>query len=189
MSGELSVKTSIRCKSILICLLNLICFVLILKTNIAYSQTQTETYKEPLHIVSDKMIAQKDSAMVEFIGNVKATINDSIILADSIKIYFTDDNSDKKTSDQSNVKQIISTGNVRYTAGEQKAFADKAVYTTLDGILILTGKSPKLLTGSNFVTGKKITLFRNQDKVIVESVGTKRVEAFFNPEDNNDDKQ
>ena len=89
----------------------------------------------------------------------------------------------------SNVKKIVSTGNVRYIAGEQKAYADKAVYTAKDEILILSGKSPKLTTGSSFVTGKKITLFRLQDKVLVESEDSKRVEAFFNPEDNIIDKQ
>jgi lipopolysaccharide export system protein LptA len=133
------------------------------------------------------MIAQKNTSMIEFIGNVKVTRADSVVFADSIKIYFMDDNKNKDA--QNNIKKIISTGNVKYTAGERKAFADKAVYTTQDGILVLTGKSPKLITGSSFVTGKKITLFRNQDKVLVESDGTKRVEALFNPEDNITEKQ
>ena len=129
------------------------------------------------------MTAQKDGLMVEFIGNVKASSKDSIVFADSIKIYFVDNKTDTDNYAQSNVKKIISKGNVRYSAGERKAFADKATYTTHDEILVLTGKSPKLITGSSFVTGKKITLFRKQDKVIVESQGTKRVEAFFDPED------
>ncbi|MBU8849293.1 MAG: hypothetical protein KOO64_07085 [Desulfobacterales bacterium] len=191
MSGELSVKTSILCKSTPGFLFSLvfICFILLLKTNTGYSQTLPEADKEPLHVISDRMIAQEDASMVEFIGNVKATRVDSIVFADSIKIYFVGNNKDKDGPAQSNVKKIVSTGNVRYTAGERKAFADKAVYTTKDEILILTGKSPKLITGSSFVTGKKITLFRQQDKVIVESDGTKRVEAFFNPEDNITDKQ
>jgi lipopolysaccharide export system protein LptA len=133
------------------------------------------------------MVAQKGTSMVEFIGNVKATREDSIVFADSIKIYFDDDNKGKDA--QSNVKEIISTGNVRYSAGDRKAFADKAVYTTQDAILVLTGKSAKLITGSSFVTGKKITLYRNQDKVIVESDSTQRVEAFFNPEDKIIDKK
>ncbi|WP_299978238.1 LptA/OstA family protein [Desulfobacula sp.] len=184
-------KTSILCKSTskFLFSLILICSVFLLKTNNVCSQTQTEANKAPLHVISDKMIAQKDASMVEFIGNVKATRLDSIVFADSIKLYFVDDKTDKDSSAQSNVKKIVSTGNVRYTAGERKAFADKAVYTTHDEILVLTGKSPKLITGSSFVTGKKITLFRNQEKVIVESDGTKRVEAFFNPEDNITDKQ
>lgn len=73
---------------------------------------------------------------------------------------------------------------MKYTAGDRKAFADKAVYTAQDEILILTGKTAKLMTGSSFVTGKKITLYRLEDKVIVESDGNNRVEALFKPEDN-----
>lgn len=136
-----------------------------------------------LHVISDKMIAQRESSMVEFIGNVKATRLDSIVYADSIQVFFHDNNS-KKNDSQNNVKQIISIGNVKYTAGDRKAFADKAVYTAQDEILILTGETAKLMTGSSFVTGKKITLYRLEDKVLVESDGTNRVEAMFNPEDN-----
>ncbi len=160
-------------------------FALLWQINAAAAQPKNNEKEAPLHIVSDQMVAQRDTSMVEFIGNAKATREDSIVFADSIKIYFENDtkNNDRKT--QNNIKKIVSTGNVRYTAGERKAFADKAVYTTKDEILILTGESPKLITGSSFVTGKKITLFRLQDKVLVESDGSKKVEAFFNPEDKN----
>lgn len=164
-------------------------FILLCQIPPANAQPRTDSSKIPLHVVSDKMIAQKDTAMVEFTGNVKATREDAIVFADSIKIYFIENNENKPNDAQNNVKKIVSTGNVRYTAGEQKAFADKAVYTTADEILILTGNSPKLITGSSFVTGKKITLFRRQDKVLVESDGTKKVEALFNPEENITDKQ
>jgi lipopolysaccharide export system protein LptA len=161
-----------------------ICFVLVLNADIVCSQTSDNTDKSPLHVVSDKMVTQKDASMVEFIGHVKATRKDSVVFADSIKIYFVTGNKDNSGSAQSNVKKIVSTGNVRYTAGERKAFADEAVYTAADDILVLTGTAPKLVTGSSYVTGKKITLFRKQDKVLVESDSSKRVEALFNPEDN-----
>ncbi len=140
-----------------------------------------ELADKTLHVISDKMIAEKGGSMVEFIGNAKATREDSIVFADSIKIYFN--NSETKTKNQSSVKEIISSGNVRYTSGKNKAFADKAVYTLADEILVLTGKSPKLLTGKSHVTGKKITLFRTEDRVLVESDDKTRVQAIFNPED------
>lgn len=136
---------------------------------------------KPLHVTSDKMIAHKDTSMVEFIGNVKATRDDAVIFADSIKIFIH--TAETKKEGQTDLKQIIATGNVEYTAGERKAFADKAVYTTQDEILILTGKTARLITGTSHVTGKKITLFRNEDRAIVESDGKTRVQAVFNPED------
>ncbi len=160
-----------------------ICFTFFWQITMTEAKTQTPAGEIPLHIVSDKMVAQRDTSIIEFTGNVKVTREDSIVFADSIKIYYTDDKKGKDKGAQSNVKKIVSTGNVKYTDGDRKAFADKAVFTTKDEKLVLTGKSPKLITGSSFVTGKKITLFRLQDKVLVESEGSKRVEALFNPED------
>lgn len=145
------------------------------------SQDNKELADKILHVTSDKMIANKNGSMVEFIGNARATREDSIVLADSIKIFFN--NSETKQKNQSNVKKIVSRGNVRYTSGENKAFADKAVYTIDDEILVLTGKSPKLITGKSHVTGKKITLFRKEDRALVESDSQTRVQAIFNPED------
>lgn len=152
----------------------------------AFCISEEEDKKAPLHVLSDQMIARRDTSMVEFIGDVKATWQDNILLSDSVEVYFNEQSGNDDNSPQSNIKKIISTGNVRYTSGERKAFADKAVYTAHDDVLVLTGKAPKLVTGSSFVTGKKITLFRQQDKVIVESDGSKRVEALFNPEDDFD---
>ncbi len=186
MLKEGLVKILIFCKSIQKCLFLLtIAFIaLFLTSNSGLAETSKEKSQQPIHVVSDKMTAQEKSSMVEFSGNVKAVMEDATLYADSIKIYFFDDQSKRETDAQSSVKQIISSGNVKYISKERKALADKAVYTTKDDILILTGKSPKLITGSSFVTGTKITLFRKENKVIVESDGEKRVEALFNPEDN-----
>lgn len=203
MSKEYSVKILIFNKSVLLVFLPLLIIGCFIFSNIrsVHSQDRDNDRQAPLHIISDRMIATKENSMVEFVGHVKATQADSVVTAESIKIFFSEDaqkntppenknpeNKNQENSPQGNIKQIVSTGNVEYTSGERKAFADKAVYTSADGTLILTGNSPKLVTGTSFVTGKKITLFRNQDKVLVESDGSKRVEALFNPEDNPTEK-
>ncbi len=160
------------------------------------TDTAPKAADQKLHVTSDKMIALQDSSMVEFIGNVRATRGESIILADSIKIYFySSDQKPKDASDQKkdgrqvNVEKIVSTGNVEYTEGERKAFADKMVYTTANEILVMTGNAPRLLTGKSWITGKKITLFKQNGRAMVESDGTNRVEAFFDPEDNPENKK
>ena len=142
-----------------------------------------------LYVTSDKLVAEQGEAMAEFIGHVKATRDDAVLLADRLKVYFK--SPDKKKSDtqksdsqkQGNVEKIVATGHVEYTAGDRKAFADQAVYTTADEKLVLTGKESKLLTGKSWVAGKKITLFRLEERVMVESDGSKRVEAFFDSRD------
>ncbi|WDP93137.1 MAG: hypothetical protein HUN04_02490 [Desulfobacter sp.] len=147
------------------------------------NEVDTKAKNANLHVISDEMIAEQNNSTVEFIGNVKATREDSVLLADSVKVFFH--TSETRKEGQSNVKKIVATGNVEYTAGERKALADKAVYTTADEVLVLTGESPKLLTGKSWVTGKKITLFRLEERVMVESDGRKRVQAFFDSQDQN----
>jgi len=171
-------------------LLLLILLSFLYSVNPASPEDKIDTADSPIHITSDKMTAEKGSSMVEFIGNVEATQEDSILLADSMKVYFmSDKEKNKKKEAHGNITKIVSTGNVRYTAGDRKAFADEAIYTTADDVLILKGTAPKLMQGTSFVTGKKITYYRKQDKVIVESEGPKRVEALLNPEDNPNKKQ
>lgn len=192
MSRDLSMKISISNFNKLILTLILLFFLIhlsvLLNLNLACSEENKGFGEDPIHITSDSMVAEKGASMVEFIGNVEATQLDSILLADSMKVYFVTDKK-KKNKGQSNITKIVSSGNVRYTAGERKAFADEAVYTTVDDVLVLKGKAPRLVTGTSFVTGKKITLYRRQDKVIVESDGQKRVEALLNPEDKPDKKE
>ena len=169
-------------------LLLVVMLTLLISPALCATESKKKTDKKPmasnLHVVSDEMIAEQGQSMVEFIGNVKATRDDSVLLADSVKVFFHTSETQKKEG-QGNVRKIVATGNVKYTAGERKAFADKAVYTTEDEVLVLTGKSPKLLTGKSYVTGKKITLFRLEERVMVESDGSKRVQAFFDAEDQN----
>jgi len=138
-----------------------------------------------LHVTSDTMISERSKGFVEFTGNARATSQDSIINADSIKVFLYKDEEKKQLRKESeqNIKEIIATGNVQFLSEDRKAFADKAVYTTLSQVLVLTGEAPKVITGENYITGKKITLFRENGKVVVESGKEKRVEAEFRSKD------
>ncbi len=145
-----------------------------------------EKKPQSIHVTSDTMISEKKAGFVEFSGNARADDGDSIIKADSIKIFsYTaqEQKKRKKEKKQGNIKKIIASGNVRYISGNKKAFSDKAVYTTDTGVIVLTGKSPYVKMGNSFVKGKKITLFKKDAKVIVESGKKRRVEALFNSKD------
>ena len=141
----------------------------------------------PVHISSDKMIAGMDPNIVEFIGNVEAIRDNSTLFADSIKVYFTSDKAettDKEKEVQKSISKILAIGNIRYVADDKRAFADEAIYTMADEVLMLKGKNTRLETGESFITGNKITVFKQQDIVIVESDSRKRVQATLQPEDN-----
>ncbi|WP_321493153.1 LptA/OstA family protein [uncultured Desulfobacter sp.] len=134
-----------------------------------------------LKITSDKMTVSKDQSVVEFEGEVKAVRADSVLSADSLKVFFH--TAETKKDGQSNIKRILAVGNVEYTDGEHKAFADEADYDMADEILMLTGEQARLLTGKSWISGRKITLFKAQGRVVVESAGTTKVEAFFDADD------
>ncbi len=140
--------------------------------------------KGPINITSNSMLAKDKDSTVEFKGNVVVTSEDSIIHADIITMFFNrETEKDKKKSGGQNnkIEKIIALGNVKYFSGERKAFAGKAVYTYEDEILVLTGDMPKVITGKNSVTGKKITLFQKNGKIIIEG----EVNAFFVPDEDN----
>lgn len=164
----------------------LILLFLLTQVSFAAQENKTADKKQPpadLKITSDKMVASKDPSIVEFMGKVKAVRADSVLLADSVKVFFH--TSETKKQGQSSVKRILATGNVEYTDGERKAFSDQADYDTAEEILILTGEQARLLTGKSWITGKKITLLKAQNRVVVESTEETRVEAFFDAEDQN----
>lgn len=149
----------------------------------AGSQEKQDPSDNTFNVSSDQMIARRDNSQVEFSGNVKVTRVDSILTAESVKIFFNENTEDSGSDVQGNIKKIISSGDVVVVMEEKRAFADKAVYTAVDEILILTGNPARLETGDSFVTGRKITLFRTDDRVLVESDGKNRVQALFNPDD------
>ena len=185
MSKENSVKRSTFCNWTAV----ISAFLVLTGLNMAFAQEKTgadpgRPAENPLHITADKMVAHQKEGMVEFTGNVKAVQEGAVLLAQSIKIYlYPSDQKTGDTGDRNQVKKIVAAQNVEYTAQDRKAFADMAVYTTDDDILVLTGESARLLTGASWVTGTKITLFRKEDRAMVESEGSSRVQALFNPDD------
>lgn len=141
---------------------------------------------EKVHITSDSMMFDDMNSQVEFTGNVVATRLDATIHADHVKVLLYSE-AEKKIravkkdaqAPDDNVKQLIATGNVKVIQKDATATADKAVYNTTEKTIVLTGKSPTVLSGKNYVTGKKITLFQDTRRVVVEGGETRRVEAFF----------
>ena len=145
---------------------------------------------EKVHITSDEMMYDEPNSLVEFTGNVVATRLDATIYADRIKVVLFSNAekeeqaaNDTTTPASNNVKELIASGNVKVIRNDGTATADRAVYSTLKGTIVLTGKSPTVVSGNSRITGKKITLFQDNRRVVVESEGARRVEAFFDSRD------
>jgi lipopolysaccharide transport protein LptA len=110
---------------------------------------------------------------------VEATQDDGKIWAESLKVYYQP--ADEKSEVAGKIDKMVAQGNVKIVFdGESKtATAQKAVYTARDKVLVLSGGTPKVWSGDNFVQGSRITLFQNEGRTVVESGEKDRVEATF----------
>jgi len=149
----------------------------------AQEKAQNETKpKEKIHITSDKLISGGDQRYVEFIGDVKATQGDSEILCDTLKIYYKKDSvkpDGTPASDEQSLKKLVATGNVKIKLDNKDVETQEAVYLVDERIIILTGENSKIISGKDSVAGSRITLYREDGRMKVESNTQKRVEAIF----------
>jgi len=106
-----------------------------------------------VYITADKLIAESDAKWAEFIGNVRAVQEDTVITADRLKIFYkkVEDNNKNLTSDEGSIEKIVSSGNVIINFDDKVAVAEHAVYTSETGVLVLTGPNSKVTSGTNFV--------------------------------------
>jgi len=142
---------------------------------------QKDTGEKKIHITADRLIAEGNSNNAEFIGNVRAVQETTIITSEKLKIFYKKDSSgikDNSKGDES-IKEIIATGNVKILFDDKIAETQQAVYTTETRILVLNGPDSKVTSGKNTISGSKITFFRDDGRVKVEGSGNRRVEAFF----------
>ena len=136
-------------------------------------------------ITARQLVTNTTTRMAEFKGEVHVRQGETVIDADSLKIHYTGGPQEKTSPspEGESIEKIVAEGNVKIQMDNRIAFADHAVYTTADSILVLTGKNPRLTSGSNSITGSKITFFRADGRVTVEGSQDSRVEAVLFPAD------
>lgn len=137
-----------------------------------------------VYIQSDKLISDQNSAFFEFIGNVKATQEHTVITADSLKIFFrhTSENSKQTTLAPDSIQKIIAQGNVNIRFDNRVAVTQKAVYNSDKKLLVLTGKDSRVTSDGNTITGEKITVNRANGQITVDG-GKGRVTTILNAEE------
>ncbi len=145
------------------------------------TQTQNDEKETKIHITSDKMISESEADYIEFIGNVRATQEANVVTGDSLKIFYKGglDNNKNLFAGEESINKIVVNGNVKIIFDDKTAISQRAVYTTDSRILVLTGPDSKIISGKDSISGEKITLYRADDRIIVESGKEKQVEAVF----------
>lgn len=143
--------------------------------------------KEKIHISANTLMVDGEGKYGEFTGNVRVTQGSTVITSDRLKIFYKAAQGKKNASGEDAIEKIIAEGHVRITFDDKVAETDQAVYTTADQVLILSGANSKVTTGNDSISGAKITLFRADGRIKVESSSDKPVEAVFYPDEKGSD--
>jgi len=135
----------------------------------------------PIHITADRLISDKNAGYAEFIGNVKAVQKETVITADRLKIFFKKnlDNKGPISVNEESIHEIVAKGDVKIKFDNRLAVTEQAVYNTDTMVLVLTGDNSKIISENDSISGEKITLYRTDGRINVESGNKKRVEAVF----------
>jgi lipopolysaccharide export system protein LptA len=134
-----------------------------------------------IHITSDRLISNNEAGYAEFIGNVTATQKESVITADSLKLFFKKNLANKGalSVDEESIHEIVAKGNVKIKFDNRVAVTQQAVYNTETMVLVLTGEDSRIISEKDSISGEKITFYRADGRINVESGSKKRVEAVF----------
>ncbi|MBI9085968.1 MAG: hypothetical protein JEZ11_20375 [Desulfobacterales bacterium] len=138
---------------------------------------------ERVHIIADQLVAESAERSAEFTGNVRAVQDTTVITADRLKIFYKagppPGSENGPEGETGAMEKIHCSGHVVIHFDDKVAVSQDAIYTADDGILILTGAGTTLTSEKNSVVGEKITVFRNEDRMLVQGGSQQRVEAVF----------
>jgi lipopolysaccharide export system protein LptA len=161
----------------------------------ATPKDQNRNPDRPISITADEMVADDRERMVVFSGSVVTRQEDMVLTCDLMKVYYRSSvmaqagDPDRAASDAdqsgidgmgSEIETIEAEGNVKITRGDKVAQAQKAVYQAKarPRTIVLTGE-PRIWRDKDFLTGKRIVYYLDEDRSVVESGDKQRVNAIF----------
>lgn len=136
-----------------------------------------------IHITAERLISDSANNNAEFVGNVRAHQGNTVITADSLKLFFGGESKTKDASPAQSLEKLVATGNVEIKFDNRLAVAQQAVYITAQRVLTLTGPEAMVTSGDNTISGETITFYRDSGRFTVEGGTDGRVKAVILPED------
>jgi len=182
MLKEVLVDLLINIKQISIIIISAICICL--NTSIAFSNDKLnndDNNKKQIHATSDRLIIDGNAKCAEFTGNVKMIQGETVVEADTLKVFYKGDlkGSEKSAAGEESIEKIMAEGNVKIFFDNRLAEAQNAEYLTATEVLVLWGKNSKITSGKDSISGGKITFYRASGQVRVESGKEKQVHVNF----------
>ncbi|HYL59425.1 MAG TPA: LptA/OstA family protein [Candidatus Acidoferrales bacterium] len=116
--------------------------------------------KSPIDIKSDSMSLEYQQHSVLWTGHVHANQANAQLTSDNLRVNYLD-------KDFKNMKDMVADGNVRVSQGTRWATGDHGVFDQIKRTVVLTG-SPVVHDGNDQITGRRITVFLDTGKSVVE---------------------
>lgn len=135
----------------------------------------------PIQVTADELVADSRNRTAEFVGNVEAVQGEVVIRSKRLKIRYSDSGGGTGEGIEGKIDTITASGDVRIRFGERTAEAETAEYRVVEGVLVLSGEGARILEGGNSITGRRITLYRDDERITVEGGEKQRVRAIFLP--------
>ena len=176
-------KRAGKCVRILIVASLLVLVILTFNTAAVENENVPALPKEDqkIHIKADKLVADIKANRAEFSGNVRVTLENTVLTADFLIIYYRQlsKNKNDMSIDKSSIKKIVAQGKVKIDFGDAVASAEMAEYFADSDELTLSGRNSTVVKGNSAISGSKLTYYRAEGRVRVDSDDSERVRAVF----------
>jgi lipopolysaccharide export system protein LptA len=140
------------------------------------SQTDGDGKITNTKVTSDSLVYLDQQSLAHFEGSVQLRQDDLSVSAHQADVFFQRDqqeNDNKTVISSSKVDRIIAREHVVLTQPNRRGHGEQLVYTRSNDKFVLTGGPPSIFDAEQGeVTGVSLTLFRGDDRVVVEGSKT-----------------
>ncbi len=133
----------------------------------------------PTTITSGQLTYVDSERKAHYSGGVTANSTDFTLTSDQMDVFLqprsqsSDRGAPTQASEEGKLDHIVAQGQVVVTQPTRRATGDQLVYTAADSKFVLTGGPPSIFDAERGkITGVSLTLFRTDDRVLVEGSDT-----------------
>ncbi|MGH9517556.1 MAG: LPS export ABC transporter periplasmic protein LptC [Terriglobales bacterium] len=143
------------------------------RVSTALTSTDKSGKSTPIHIRSNHLVYRDSEREANYQGEVLAEGPDMTLTSGQMEVFFASAGQSTEkpapTGTPAKLEKIIATNSVIVTQPNRHATGDKLTYTSEDDRFILTGGPPSIFDAERGkITGVSLTLFRRDDRVIVD---------------------
>ena len=138
-------------------------------------------------VTADRLITDRAGKKATFSGRVKVVRGQSTIEADRLTVYY-DEKAPRDEGLQpgrSAIERAVAEGSVKIKTKDLTALTPKATYNRNTQKIELLGAGTRVISGNNSITGAKIVLQLEGEKLTVSGEGGEQVKAILKPSDKN----